>query len=358
MITLTTVLLALSLDQLLDTLENTNLYNYFVHNFTEMWSQFTSFVQILAVFVDRNRFYNIFAETMANTRKCPKTGASFISRLTFSWFTPMIMNGYWKPLTDEDMWPLEVDNEAKNCVQQFNKHRHQLSENEAKPPVNILPTILRTHGPSLALNSVTKLVSTLLTLSQPVILDQLITFLTASGQTLAEPDWIGYTYALLLFVCPVLASVLNAQHNYWSNVIGLRIRTSITAILYEKSIKLSSSGRKDNTSGELLKMLSTDMHYIMFFVPYYDNLWISPLKLLVSIWLLWAQLGAASLPGVIFILVIVPINTYMNAIPGCQYRTSWPSHINRHQRHHQTPGYRYNPLMVPRRLVNTTLRPK
>ncbi|CAG2105945.1 unnamed protein product [Medioppia subpectinata] len=334
--TLTTVLLALSLDQLLATLENTNLCNYFVSNFTEMCPQFTSFVQILAVFVDRIRFYDLFAKTMANTRvnsllqiyhkitfavnnyrsKCPKTGASFISRLTFSWFTPIIMNGYRKPLTDEDMWPLEVDNEAKSCVQQFNKHRHQLNENKTKAPVNILPTILLTHGPSLALNSVTKLVSTLLTLSQPVILDRLITFLTASGQTLAEPDWIGYTYALLLFVCPVLASVLNAQHNYWSNVIGLRIRTSITAILYEKSIKLSSSGRKDNTSGELLKMLSTDMHYIMFFVPYYDNLWISPLKLLVSIWLLWAQLGAASLPGVIFILVIVPINTYMNAIQG------------------------------------------
>ncbi|CAG2116411.1 unnamed protein product, partial [Medioppia subpectinata] len=226
------------------------------------------------------------------------------------------MNGYRKPLTTEDMWPLEAHNMASNCVQQFNKHWRPVTENKIKAPVNILPPILRTYGPSLALNSMLKLLSTLLTLSQPVILDRLITFLTASDQSVAEPDWIGYTYALLLFACPVLASVLDAQHGYWSNVIGLRIRTSITSILYEKAVKLSSNGRKDITAGDLVNLVSTDMKSIMFFLSFYHTLWVSPLKLLVSIGLLWAQLGAASLAGVIFMVIIVPINTYKTAIQG------------------------------------------
>ncbi|CAG2106882.1 unnamed protein product, partial [Medioppia subpectinata] len=249
--------------------------------------------------------------------KCPKTDASFISRLTFSWFTPMIMNGYRNTLTAEDMWPLESDNTASDCVRQFNKHWRPI-ENKVKGKVNILRPILKTYGPSLALNSLLKLLSTLLTLSQPVILDRLIGFLTASGPTLAttEPDWVGYMYALLLFMCPVLASLLDTQHGYWCDVIGMRIRTSITSILYEKTVKLSSDGRKDITAGDVVNMISTDMTFITLFLSLYDIIWSSPLKLMVSLGLLWAQLGAASLAGVIVIAIIVPINTYRTAIKG------------------------------------------
>ncbi|CAG2107792.1 unnamed protein product, partial [Medioppia subpectinata] len=248
--------------------------------------------------------------------KCPKTDASFISRLTFSWFTPMIMNGYRNTLTAEDMWPLEAHNTADDCVQQFNKHWRPVTENKVNGSVNILGPILKTYGPSLALNSLLKLLSTLLTLSQPVILDRLIGFLTASGPTVTatEPDWVGYSYALLLFMCPVLASVLDAQHGYWSDVMGMRIRTSITSILYEKTVKLSTDGRKHTTAGDLVNMVSKDMTFITLFLTLYDIIWSSPLKLIVSIGLLWAQLGAASLVGVIIIVIIVPINTYRTTI--------------------------------------------
>ncbi|CAG2115776.1 unnamed protein product, partial [Medioppia subpectinata] len=331
-----------SLDQLLDTLENTtNEYN--VANVAKLFTPIVKCLTFIYIIVLSTtspkcglnsqvlfRFWLFLSigtafvislpkqwptlDSLGEIKKCPKTDSSFVSRLTFSWFTPMIMNGYRKPLTTEDMWPLEAHNMANNCVQQFNKHWRPVTENKIKAPVNILPPILRTYGPSLALNSMLKLLATLLTLSQPVILDRLITFLTTSDQSTAESDCIGYTYALLLFVCPVLASVLDAQHDYWSNVIGMRMRTSITSILYEKAVKLSSNGRKDITAGDLVNLVSTDMKFIVFFLSLYHTLWVSPLKLFVSIGLLWAQLGAASLAGVILMVILVPINTFHTSI--------------------------------------------
>ncbi|CAG2170013.1 unnamed protein product, partial [Oppiella nova] len=240
---------------------------------------------------------------------CPKTSASFLSKLTFSWFTPMIMKGYRKPLTTQDMWTLEDKNQTSVCVERFNRYWKPIAQNKDQEHINILIPILRTFWPTLTVNSLIKLTASLLQLTQPLLLDRLLTYLTSQA---SEPEWTGYSYAVLMFVCPMMASILDGQYEYRQNVDSMRIKSCIVSKLYEKSIMLSSSGRKEFTSGEIINLISVDMGRVHFFLKMYNTLWLSPIQICVSIALLWKQLGVSSLAGIAFMATMIPINTMSN----------------------------------------------
>ncbi|CAG2106287.1 unnamed protein product [Medioppia subpectinata] len=250
--------------------------------------------------------------------KCPKIGASFISRLTFSWFTPMIMNGYWKPLTTEDMWSLSTQNQTKHCVQQFNKYCTPVTDpKDQNRSLNIFPAILRTFWPTLLYNACLKLAASLLAFTQPLILGRLIAFMTpvsATGAVTAAPEWLGYTYALLMFVSPTVASILDGHYEYGKSVVIMRIKSCVLAKLYEKSLRLSSAGRKEFTAGDVVNLLSRDMSYLSCVFVFGNNLWLSPLQMGLCIYLLWAQLGAAAtLASVGFMILYTPVSSLLVA---------------------------------------------
>ena len=165
---------------------------------------------------------------------CPKTNASFLSKLTFSWFTPMIMKGYRKPLTTQDMWSLEDENQTSVCVERFNKYWKPIVENKEKNEINIFSPILKTFWATLVFNAGIKLTTSLLTFSQPLLLDRLITFMRPDT---TEPEWRGYLYALFMFVSAVVATLLNTQCQNSNFMTIMRVKTCITSLLYQKVIK-------------------------------------------------------------------------------------------------------------------------
>ena len=143
----------------------------------------------------------------------------------------MVMKGYRKPLTTQDMWSLEDENQTSVCVERFNKYWKPIFDNKDQKHINILPPILRTFWLTLAVNSLIKLTASLLQLTQPLLLDRLLTYLTS--QT-SKPEWTGYSYAVLMFVCPMMASILEGQYEYRQNVESMRIKSCIVSKLYEK----------------------------------------------------------------------------------------------------------------------------
>lgn len=53
------------------------------------------------------------------TKKCPKSQASFINRVFFLWFTKLILLGRRKPLGTEDMWQLKGNLQAETLSSFF-----------------------------------------------------------------------------------------------------------------------------------------------------------------------------------------------------------------------------------------------
>ncbi|CAG2109381.1 unnamed protein product, partial [Medioppia subpectinata] len=267
---------------------------------------------LLSCFADSTQVFTTVAD---RENSSPENESLFLSRLTFSWFTPMIMNGYRKPLTTEDMWSLSTQNRTNVFIKQFNKHWKPIKNNKTKNAINIFPVVLKTYWPTLVFTACIKLMVTLLTFTQPLVLDRLITFITSQTNTTdtGEPIWRGYVYALAMFASTVLASVLSGQYTHRQNVLLMKIKTCVTSALYEKSLRLSSAGHKDFSTGDIVNLISAHTANVMNFFNLMNNLWLSPAIVIIATWLLWAQLGAATLAGVLILVLLVPINSYVLA---------------------------------------------
>lgn len=291
-----------------------------------------------------------FADTLPQNEKknierpdCPKESASFLSRLSFSWFTSMAILGWKKPLTISDLWQVR-DADKSSCIfANFNKNWLQLHENKdqtnirsnsfsqtngkttdgnsnkvkenieklkkSKPP-GIIRTMLRTFWFYFFTGAFFKLLSDLLTFVNPQIMKLLMGFISDPE----EHEWHGYVYAVILFLTTMLQILCQ---NYYFNrmlVIGMRIRTCLMASVYRKSLRLSNSARNEATTGEIVNLMAVDSQRFLDMTAFINMLWSAPLQIALSLIFLYLELGPSVFGGLAIMIIMIPINGYLTSI--------------------------------------------
>ncbi|KAF2361957.1 ABC transporter-like [Trinorchestia longiramus] len=279
-------------------------------------------------------------------RACPEPDSSFLSRITFSWLDRLVWRGFKHALVQTDLWDLTRNNASSTVVRKWDRnwekskeqaHKKGKSKTRAtydketervsvtgsagddKPYVSVLPTMIKTFGPQFLAGSALKLVYDILQFVSPQILNRLIDFTEASTDT--TPDWQGYFYAVLMFVCAQVASFILGQYFMKTFLVGLRIRTGVISAVYRKvrmtgvisavyrkALKISSSSRKESTVGEIVNLMSVDAQRFMDLTTYLNMLWSAPLQIFLSLYFLWNILGASVLAGLAVLLLLIPIN--------------------------------------------------
>ncbi|KAK8760616.1 hypothetical protein V5799_028117 [Amblyomma americanum] len=67
------------------------------------------------------------------------------------------------------------------------------------------------------------------------------------------------------------------------------------------------------TTGDIVNLMSVGTQKVMDYIEIFNLLWVTPLLTCVSIWLLWGQLGIATLGGIVVMLILLPINGVVTA---------------------------------------------
>ncbi|KAA8514857.1 hypothetical protein F0562_018036 [Nyssa sinensis] len=73
-----------------------------------------------------------------------------------------------------------------------------------------------------------------------------------------DPAWIGYIYAFSIFLGVVFGVLCEAQ--YFQNVmrVGYRLRSTLIAAVFRKSLRLTHESRKKFASGKITNLMTTD----------------------------------------------------------------------------------------------------
>lgn len=79
-----------------------------------------------------------------------------------------------------------------------------------------------------------------------------------------------------------------------------------------QSLKLSSVGRKGFTTGEIVNLVAVDTQRVFDFTLIYNLLWSAPLQITIAFFLLYNQLGLASLAGIGVLLLLLPYNAFVS----------------------------------------------
>ncbi|XP_078079204.1 ATP-binding cassette sub-family C member 2 [Mustelus asterias] len=289
-------------------------------------------------------------------KKNPQLSASFLSQITFHWFNGMMIKGYRKPLETKHLWELNEDDttqiilanferdmlrglkeaqrkmerkrkkEIPKDIEQMNGFSRSVSQDilvmeeknrkdKGKKPKKEEPaskaatgwlvlSMVKTYRYILIKGVIFKLVHDALMFVNPQLLKLMISFT-------ADPSiyqWKGYLYAVLLFVTALLQSLILQQYFQYCFLLGMRVRTAITAAVYKKALTVSNTARKESTVGEIVNLMAVDAQRFNDVTNFIHLLWSGPLQILVGIAFLWQELGPSVLAGLAVMILLIPLN--------------------------------------------------
>ncbi|XP_019419725.1 PREDICTED: ABC transporter C family member 2-like [Lupinus angustifolius] len=234
---------------------------------------------------------------------CPERRANILSKILFSWMNPIMRQGYEKPLTEKDVWKLDPWDRTETLNNNFQRCWDEESKKSK-------PWLLRALNASLGVRfwcgGLFKIGNDISQFLGPLILNQLL-----QSMQNGDPAWIGYIYAFSIFVGVVFGVLCEGQ--YFQNVmrVGYRLRSTLVAAVFRKSLRLTHEARKQFASGKITNLMTTDAEALQQICQSLHTLWSAPFRIIVALVLLYQQLGVASLLGALMLVFLFPLQTFI-----------------------------------------------
>ncbi|CAL5025388.1 unnamed protein product [Urochloa decumbens] len=232
---------------------------------------------------------------------CPERHANIFSRIFFSWMTPLMQQGYKRPITDKDIWKLDSWDETETLYSRFQKC---WNDELRKPKPWLLRALHSCLWGRFWLGGLFKIGNDASQFVGPLILNLLL-----ESMQNGDPSWSGYIYAFSIFAGVSLGVLAEAQ--YFQNVmrVGFRLRSTLIAAVFRKSLRLTNDSRRKFASGRITNLISTDAESLQQVCQQLHSLWSAPFRIVISMVLLYAQLGPAALVGALMLVLLFPIQT-------------------------------------------------
>ena len=119
-----------------------------------------------------------------------------------------------------------------------------------------------------------------------------------------------------LAILPLLTSLLQTRSQAIFIHFAIFVRTAISTILYEKSLTVSAAGRSCTNTGQVVNMMSNDTTQLQRFIQFGGMVLVAPLQILLSLVLIYRQVGQATWVGVGFMFALAPVNGVVFSIVG------------------------------------------
>lgn len=237
----------------------------------------------------------------------PFSYAGLFSIITLSWMNPLLRVGAKRPLEMDDIPKLAKTDRAKTSYKIVMSELEKMkSENPCRQP-NLVLVILQSFKREVALNAVFVLLSTLSTYVGPYLISYFVAYL--SGETLFQYE--GYVLALIFLLSKVSETLFTRQWYVRVDVMGMHVKSALTAMVYRKGLRLAVTARQKHTSGEIVNYMAVDVQRIGEFAWYMHDTWILPLQIALAMFNLYRCVGvaciAAFLATILSILLTVPL---------------------------------------------------
>ncbi|XP_065046828.1 ABC transporter C family member 2-like isoform X2 [Musa acuminata AAA Group] len=234
---------------------------------------------------------------------CPERKANILSRIFFSWMTPLMQQGFKRPITEKDIWKLDSWDQTEILNSRF---QQCWAEESRKPKPWLLRALHRSLGGRFWLGGFFKIGNDASQFVGPLILNRLLLSMQQG-----EPAWHGYIYAFSIFAGVSLGVLCEAQ--YFQNVmrVGFRLRATLVAAVFRKSLRLTHESRTKFLSGKITNLMTTDAESLQQVCQQLHSIWSAPFRITISVILLYQQLGIASLVGAFVLVLLIPIQTFV-----------------------------------------------
>lgn len=233
---------------------------------------------------------------------------NIIEQFTFTWMNTLIRNSYKnQTLVAEDLPQappyLTTEKFTHLLEKSWNNPKHTQSRNR------LVISLIRAFGPLAIVSFLYEIGDSLLSFVQPQLLRLLIVFIGQRSGGADVPVLKGVLISFSMFAVTLLQTALNNQYVLKVLNVGLGCRSSLTSLIFQKSLRLSSHSRSQRSTGDIVNLISIDAPRVQTCAQEMSTVIIAPTELFLCIWSLWKILGNSAFAGLAAIIVLVPINT-------------------------------------------------
>uniref|UniRef100_A0ACD5VNR8 Uncharacterized protein n=1 Tax=Avena sativa TaxID=4498 RepID=A0ACD5VNR8_AVESA len=232
------------------------------------------------------------------------TGAGFLSILIFSWMGPLLAVGHRKTLDLDDVPDLDAGDSVAGLLPSFKTNLEALTGDGKVTAFKLTKALVRTVWWHIAVTAIYALIYNLATYVGPYLIDSLVQYLNGDERYASKGKLLVVTFIVAkVFEC------LSQRHWFFRlQQAGIRARSALVSVVYQKGLSLSSTSRQSRTSGEMINIISVDADRVGLFSWYMHDLWLVPLQVAMALFILYSTLGVASLAALGATVVVMLAN--------------------------------------------------
>ncbi|XP_039780041.1 ABC transporter C family MRP4 [Panicum virgatum] len=222
-------------------------------------------------------------------RVTPYGDAGILSLATLSWLSPLLSIGAQRPLELADIPLLAHKDRAKSCYKAMSAHyeRQRLEHPDREP--SLTWAILKSFWREAAINGAFAAVNTIVSYVGPYLISYFVDYLSGN---IAFPHE-GYILASIFFIAKLLETLTARQWYLGVDIMGIHVKSGLTAMVYRKGLRLSNASRQSHTSGEIVNYMAVDVQRVGDYAWYFHDIWMLPLQIVLALAILYKNVGIA-----------------------------------------------------------------
>ncbi|CAL5039011.1 unnamed protein product [Urochloa decumbens] len=235
--------------------------------------------------------------------------AGVFRQLAFSWLNPLLRLGRSKALDLSDIPLIAGEDTAEHASRKFaeawSRHVHDKARSRRSVGSNTLALVLgRCFLGEILLTGLYAFLRTLSIAVAPLLLFAFVWYSNQEERDLG----IGLALVCCLLLMKLVESLSQRHWFFDSRRTGMHIRSALMAVIFQKQLKLSSQGRKNHSTGEIVNYIAVDAYRLGDSISWLHMAWSSPLQLVFAIATLFWALKLGALPGLVPLVIFGFLN--------------------------------------------------
>ncbi|KAL6349327.1 hypothetical protein AAG906_033983 [Vitis piasezkii] len=240
----------------------------------------------------------------------PFEKAGLISRLSFWWLNSLMKKGKEKTLEDKDIPQLRREDRAEMCYLMFMEQQNKQKNKRSSHSPSILSTICLWQWKQILISGIFALIKVLTLSTGPLFLRAFI--LVAEGKEAFKYE--GYALTGGLFLTKCLESLSERQWFFRTRLIGLQVRSFLSAAIYQKQLKLSNAAKGSYSPGQIINFVTIDAYKIGEYPYWFHQTWSTSLQLCLALLIIYYSVGLATIAALFVVILTVIANSPMGKL--------------------------------------------
>ncbi|MBA0824858.1 hypothetical protein Goarm_021496 [Gossypium armourianum] len=240
-------------------------------------------------------------ETSVNHDITPLANAGVLSKMFFWWLNPLLQKGKEKILENNDIPTLQQACQAQACYLKYTDRLSEQKRRNSSGSISMLSIIAYSHWKAMLTSGVFALIKVLTLSTGPLFLRAFIAVVQGNETFKYE----AYVLTIGLLIAKCLESISERQWFFITRMVGLQVRSMLSAAIYRKQQQLSNAAKMNHSPGEIVSYVTIDANRIGEFPYWFHQIWATSVQFCLALFIVYSSVGLATFAALAAIILIV-----------------------------------------------------